>query len=645
MEITLIERKFSADQRKAAAKSGSAMPDGSYPIENKNDLENAIRAVGRASSPAAAKAHIKKRAKALGATASLPDDWKNESLQAKYGSVLYEADGMTAKSDSFDAIRCRVQDAINAAIAAGEDMDCDGDDDSTGCCYAWIMDLFPSSVVYSMGGCLFQCDYTDDGELVTLGKPAEVEQSYTTVADDSAADEAYSGYGSLTASAETPEEGKTHQALTDRGYSTTDLKSDGSSVWSKGDSTVHVRKDGSWIHGAHMGDSADSLTVHMDGTHSESLRESGNLADRRRGICAEVQMMQEAAYDAPKGLLTLTVIKPGFSKNTTKLKNGKEARRYYPADTLKRDHKVFEGAKMFVNHQTEKESRERPEGDLRDWGASLKRVWAESDGTIKGEAAVIDPPLKAKLEELQKQGLLSDMGVSVRISAEVSEGQIDNQSAVIIESLLHGRSVDFVTTGAAGGQLEMMEGDQGAENDIDLVTEAELRQRRPDLVELIESNKGDFTRMKTLELQLKEAIEAKVTAEARAKKLQETVDTLTDQVKTLNTKIDESDVSAKKATAQAELTKMLAESKLPEQAKKRIIPQFAEATSTEGMKEAIVAEEGYIKSLGGNSRVTGMGEGHNRTTLTEAERMTNRITLLKRSGMSEKEAEIAARGR
>src|SRR5581483_10273376 len=290
MQITLIERKFTADERKAAAKSGAAMPDGSFPIENKSDLENAIRAVGRASNPAVAKAHIKKRAKALGATASLPDDWKNESLQAKFGSLMYEADGTTPKSESFDAIRCRVQDAINQAIAAGEDMDCDGDDDSG--CYAWIMDLFPSSVVYSMDGCLFQCDYQDDGELVTLGKPVEVEQSYTTVADDSedSTDEAYSSYGSLTASAETPEEGKTHQALTDRGYKTTDLKSDGSSVWTKGDSTVHVRKDGSWIHGEHMGDSADSLTTHMDGLHQESLRESGNLTDRRRGICAEVQM-------------------------------------------------------------------------------------------------------------------------------------------------------------------------------------------------------------------------------------------------------------------------------------------------------------------------------------------------------------------
>jgi len=71
------ERKdFSADKRKQLAKTGAAMPDGSFPIENTADLKNAIQAFGRAKDPAAAKAHIIKRARALGATGMLPDDWK-----------------------------------------------------------------------------------------------------------------------------------------------------------------------------------------------------------------------------------------------------------------------------------------------------------------------------------------------------------------------------------------------------------------------------------------------------------------------------------------------------------------------------------------------------------------------------------------
>ena len=70
------KRTFTSDQRKRLASSGKALPDGSYPIENKSDLHNAIQAFGRAKNKGKAKAHIIARAKALGATSMLPDDWK-----------------------------------------------------------------------------------------------------------------------------------------------------------------------------------------------------------------------------------------------------------------------------------------------------------------------------------------------------------------------------------------------------------------------------------------------------------------------------------------------------------------------------------------------------------------------------------------
>lgn len=72
----LNERVFSDEQREKLAKSGEAMKDGSFPIANKKDLKNAIKAIGRAKNPEAAKAHIKKRAKTLGAIDLLPEDWK-----------------------------------------------------------------------------------------------------------------------------------------------------------------------------------------------------------------------------------------------------------------------------------------------------------------------------------------------------------------------------------------------------------------------------------------------------------------------------------------------------------------------------------------------------------------------------------------
>jgi ATP-dependent Clp endopeptidase proteolytic subunit ClpP len=71
-----LNRDFSAEERQRLAKSGEAMPDGSFPIVTVGDLDNAIQAIGRASNPDAAKRHIIKRARALGAESHLPDDWR-----------------------------------------------------------------------------------------------------------------------------------------------------------------------------------------------------------------------------------------------------------------------------------------------------------------------------------------------------------------------------------------------------------------------------------------------------------------------------------------------------------------------------------------------------------------------------------------
>lgn len=69
-----MKRDFSADQRRADAKSGVAMGDGSFPIANASDLANACQDYGRAGSKAAVAAHIKSRAAALGLTNKLPTD-------------------------------------------------------------------------------------------------------------------------------------------------------------------------------------------------------------------------------------------------------------------------------------------------------------------------------------------------------------------------------------------------------------------------------------------------------------------------------------------------------------------------------------------------------------------------------------------
>jgi len=449
------------------------------------------------------------------------------------------------KDDSFDSIRCKVMDAINANIRAGVDMDADGDGSQDAIEYAcaWCQDIFPGAVVYSMNGKLMQCDYSIDADGdVQLGTPSEVEMAYQPVS-------------------------------------------------------------------ASASDAGESTRANS------------------RALAVECQGLQESAYDSAQGELTVTVIKPGFSKNKT---NGRQ--RFYPSETLTKAAPIFKGAKMFADHATESEDKARPEGSIRNWVANVTDSWAESDGTVKAKARVIDPPFKAKLDRLKDTNLLNEMGVSVRIAGAWSPAEIDGQEAARIDEIVSARSVDFVTFAGAGGMVEAMESDRADEFDVDLIDEAGFRKRRPDIVELIESNSlGVNEKMKTLETQLQEAH-----TELAATK---------QKLEAAETKIKESETAAQKADTQAKLTSLLAESKLPEAAQNRIRTQFKDAIKVDGMKEAIDAEREYIKAFAPTTKVTNLGKGDNGSTSGSTDVRASLVESFMRGGMTKEQAEIAAVGR
>lgn len=84
-------REVDSEERKRLAKEGNALPDGSFPIANVDDLKNAIQAIGRAKDPAAAKAHIKKRARALGHPELIPEDWALSDLDEELEAIIAAA--------------------------------------------------------------------------------------------------------------------------------------------------------------------------------------------------------------------------------------------------------------------------------------------------------------------------------------------------------------------------------------------------------------------------------------------------------------------------------------------------------------------------------------------------------------------------
>ena len=78
-EVELLGlRDVSTAERKALAKKGQALADGSYPIASCKDASNAIRRIGTGTkhSKATIVAHIRKRVRALGCSGSIFENYK-----------------------------------------------------------------------------------------------------------------------------------------------------------------------------------------------------------------------------------------------------------------------------------------------------------------------------------------------------------------------------------------------------------------------------------------------------------------------------------------------------------------------------------------------------------------------------------------
>ena len=155
-EVYIAKRDFSDSKRKELAGTGKALPDGSFPIENEEDLHNAVRAIGRAKDESKAKAHIIARAKAMGSTGALPTEWaakgidmttaelkkslglpENASEEALANALIAkanasEAEAVKAKED-LEAEKKKAEKAIRkASMTEAEKEHCKGmsDDDA-----------------------------------------------------------------------------------------------------------------------------------------------------------------------------------------------------------------------------------------------------------------------------------------------------------------------------------------------------------------------------------------------------------------------------------------------------------------------------------------------------------------------------------
>jgi hypothetical protein len=108
-----IKRMYSREQREAMAESGEAMKDGSFPIADKADLENAIQAFGRATNPEEAKAHIMKRAKELGAEDMIPENWSDDAPEMPAAEAEEKAESDEEILNALDEFRALMEDGLS----------------------------------------------------------------------------------------------------------------------------------------------------------------------------------------------------------------------------------------------------------------------------------------------------------------------------------------------------------------------------------------------------------------------------------------------------------------------------------------------------------------------------------------------------
>jgi hypothetical protein len=166
-------------------------------------------------------------------------------------------------------------------------------------------------------------------------------------------------------------------------------------------------------------------------TESELITDSVNLVERAV---------------SPEGTVMLKLISPG-----------KGSTGYYSEDVLKRaaENKVFhKGLHNFIDHPTQQEEAQRPEGSIEKLGSALIEDakwydnWSDKKGVDHGPglyaSAKINPPFDRKLDVIA-----DDIGISIRAKGRISK----RGDSVHVESIDRAKSADYVTIAGRGGEV------------------------------------------------------------------------------------------------------------------------------------------------------------------------------------------------
>lgn len=311
-------------------------------------------------------------------------------------------------------------------------------------------------------------------------------------------------------------------------------------------------------------------------TEESAMAELEDFAESDMGSIVRISESDKQNSDARSPLkMDIVVIQPGWG-------NPKD-NHYYPAEVLRRDAHIFEGAKMYATDHRPEEKNVRTEV------AKVERIIGFSeDGAPIGRVKVWNPDFAEDIRNREKLGELETLKCSILAKGKAKKGQIDGKDANIVEAIIASKytNVDFVTNAGAGGRaLRLVENDEEVQMEKD-----------EDLVEV------DEIEEKTTEDEIQESDDV-ILEEQDDEIAEDETEVIEDE--TGDDEVSEGDEDEPTHLAETDVFEILEKSKLPEQARERIAT--GNYLSEAELQSAITAEKDYIKALLGSGEPQDLG--------------------------------------
>jgi hypothetical protein len=351
------------------------------------------------------------------------------------------------------------QSTTDAIRKAAQALLCDPDQPTYNQPYVYVRDVFDADAIVQFGDTIYQIPYRkgvggdEDGDDVVLGEPMEVDVAYIPAGEDESDASETRGDDIV--------EGLFRSRLSERNIPQSTRKTlDKGDFAGKGKSFPIVKPGDVGAALSSIGRAGSSnypaaklksnilaiakrkgfpvpASDKTEAIDSEKVTESAAIE-----ISTEFVELREAAIGAD-GSGLIKIIQPGWGSSG-----------YYSPDVLKRDGpKVFtKGTKMFWDHQTAAEEAARPEGSLDDLASELTgNAYWDQNGP---KGAALYAPVKAfEAYKPAINDLSKSIGVSIRASGRAQKGTAEGKEGPIITSLESAKSIDYVTSPGAGGEI------------------------------------------------------------------------------------------------------------------------------------------------------------------------------------------------